>query len=142
VKRKAIAASIFSLIFVLIFGIITQFTPRHINSVCDGKEVSQWSILGLATFGEACPGGVVSKSVGFPFESKIKKVSDPNESLTALAPVSKSEGYQIQAAQLIGNLIAFWIFGFIIFFLFSPMKRNEKYISNPNITNPKGSTYK
>jgi hypothetical protein len=141
-KSKSTAAAAFAIIFVIIFGVLSQFTPRQEQYVCNGVEVSQWSFFGVVKNGDSCEGGLVSQSVGWPFENKVKTAVDPNASSQALESVSKEAGYQFQLGNFILNLAIYWVIGFVFFFIFSPIKRNQKYISNPYGIEGQGKVYK
>lgn len=129
-KTRAMAAVGFGLIFVVLFGLISLFTPRVTHYSCNGVQSTSYSLLGMTTIGsDGCEVGVTSKSTGWPFATKVNTT---NLTSTGLVRANESNGYMIQTGGIIGNLLLYWIFGFGFFMLFSPIKRNRRYHPNPS----------
>ena len=141
-RSRTIAALIFGLIFVLIFGLLSMFTPRKTNYVCNGVSSTTWSILGVVENGDSCEGGAVSKSVGWPFATKVATISNPAAEQGGLQRASAENGYAYQSGGLVGNLFVYWIFGFIFFFIFAPMKRNRQMYGSPGGNMAAGNIHK
>ena len=118
-------AAVFALLFVLIFSVISLFVPRAIQYRCTGEKMTQYTIIGIRIGSDkSCPDGEVKNTIGFPFSSRQKTYAPSEPGLPSSAP--SSLGFKVNTSGLIANAVVYWIFGFLFFLVFSPLKRNRQ----------------
>jgi len=123
-KSRAISALVFGLCFGLIFMLISLFTPPMTRYKCGGT--TSYEIFGAkigANFG--CTGGSSNETIGFPFASQ-KKYDAPTINYTGLGIEDPSTGMEYNPPGIVGNLLAYWVLGFLFFFIFARSRYKEK----------------
>ncbi|MFN8015836.1 MAG: hypothetical protein U0R17_04425 [Acidimicrobiia bacterium] len=116
-KSRAISALVFGLCFAIIFTLISLFVPKITQTQCGGKDAI--AIYSLQLTGEKnCVGGSTTQTIGLPFASK-EKYSGATINYQGLGIDNPSYDWKYNPPGMLLNLLAFWVFGFIFFFIFS-----------------------
>ena len=123
-RSRAVSALVFGFCFGLIFMLISLFTPPVAKESCGGK--TSYEIFGFSIKGDGgCTGGTSTETVGLPFASR-EKYSASSINYEGLGLENPSYDFKYRPAGIIGNLIAYWILGFIFFFIFARSRNSNR----------------
>ena len=122
---KASLAVMFGFLLALILGTLTLFMPNIQQQTCGSTQTTYRifnnGFLNITT-GElvsGCTQGTAVEKIGWPVATKERAVTPGT-----LDPAGAN--FNVQPGGLIVNNLLFFAFGFIFFFIFSPVKRNTR----------------
>lgn len=121
-KSKFAAASLFGLVFAIIFACVSLVTPSMEKYECGGKISREIMLFGVEPLTipigntDGCAGGRTTRSVGFPQATKSATISSQT-----VVEIDTSLNFQVGG--LFMNAVVYWSMGFVFFMVFGTRRK-------------------